>query len=110
MQRTRLNLLLNTGISKINNFFTNPWRKVSLVLISFLVGFFMASFFTTTVGQLARLDVTFGFLSLIFTEIVSIIVYRGGNNKEQSLGLNILNSFKIGFVYGLFLEAFKLAS
>lgn len=110
MQRTRLNLLLNTGISKINDFFTNPWRKVSLILISFLVGFFMASFFTTTIGQLAGLDVTYSVIALIFTEIVSIIVYRDGNNKEQSLGLNTLNSFKIGFIYGLFLEAFKLAS
>ncbi|NEN93405.1 MAG: DUF565 domain-containing protein, partial [Okeania sp. SIO3H1] len=28
----------------------------------------------------------------------------------RSLGIDILNGFKIGFTYGLFLEAFKLGS
>lgn len=109
MQNTRLNILLNSLFNRIINFFRNPWRKLSLITISFFLGFFMASAISTTIGQLARLDITMSLFFLFFTEGVSIIAYRQGKNNKI-IGLDILNSFKVGFTYGLYLEAITLAT
>lgn len=110
MQETRLNILLNSGINQLNEFFSNPWRKLVLIFLSLFFGFFITSAVSTTLGQAARWDITAAAVFLIFSETVNIIVYRRSNKKERSLWLDLLNSFKIGFVYGLYLEALKLGS
>jgi hypothetical protein len=45
-------------------------------------------------------------------ELVSRWVYRQPlkNNQQRSLILEMVNFFKMGIVYSLFLEAFKLGS
>jgi ACR3 family arsenite efflux pump ArsB len=112
MQQTRLNTLLILLFEKLGEFFTNPWRRLSLIVISLLFGFFFASAISTILGQQARLDVTGAFLILVFCEVVSILVYGRApdNQKRRSLFWSCLNYFKIGIIYGLFLEAFKLGS
>lgn len=109
MQRTRINIFLNLIFNQISNFFANPWRNLSLMIISLLLGFFISSAINTTLGQRADWDITIAFVLIVFTEAVSIIVYRRPQNNRLS-GLNFLNSFKIGFAYGLYLEASKLGS
>jgi hypothetical protein len=117
MQETRLNILLNLILNNIRRFFANPWRKLSLIFVFLLFGFFMASAIASTTGQAARWDITVAAILLIFTEISSIIAYRRSANKQrspnsttQSLFIDLLNYFKMGIIYGLFLEAFKLNS
>ena len=110
MQRTRINLLFNLAISKITVFLANPWRNLSLLFIALLFGFFIASAVASIVGQRADWDITVAFFCVIFVEIASIIIYRRRQKDEKIIGLDILNSFKMGFTYGLFLEAMKLNS
>lgn len=110
MQRTRINILFELAISKITDFFANPWRNLSLLFIALLFGFFIASAVASTVGQRANWDTNMALFCLIFTEFTTAIVYSRRDSQSKLKGLDILNSFKIGFTYGLFLEAMKLNS
>jgi len=110
MQRTRFNTLLELFGERLQTFFSNPWRKISLILISLLLGFFVGGSIATTVGQAAQWDVTMAASLLIFTEIISRFVYSRRPQKRRLLFFEVLNIFKIGLVYSLYLEAFKLGS
>ena len=111
MQRTRLNTLFDVTQNRLNELFTNPWRRISLSLISLLLGFFVGQAVSTTAGQAAYWDITMAVFLLLFTEFINRIFYGGRrNNKKRLFWLDILNIFKIGMVYSLYLEAFKLGS
>ena len=109
MQRTRLNTLIEVRGQQLTQFFTNPWRRISLALLGFLFGFFVGAAVSTTAGQDAQWDVVCAALVLIFSELTSRWVYQR-RNLNLGLGIEVINNFKIGVVYSLFLEAFKLGS
>ena len=115
MQRTRLNTLVNITGDRLNLLFSNPWRRIALSLISILLGFFMGSAIVTTAGQDAVWDIPAAAVIFTFTELISRFVYSRRQNqsnlpKRRSLYIDVLNLFKVGLVYSLFLEAFKLGS
>lgn len=117
MQRTRLNTLVDITGDRLELLFSNPWRRISLSLISILMGFFMGSAIATTAGQDAVWDIPAAAVVFTFTELISRFVY--GRRKRQptdslsvrrSLFVDVINLFKVGLTYSLFLEAFKLGS
>ncbi|MDJ0509870.1 MAG: DUF565 domain-containing protein [Crocosphaera sp.] len=110
MQRTRLNTLVETTQNRFDEAFKNPWRRISLSLISVLFGFFIGQSVSITAGQEAYWDITVGIFLLIFTETISRITYSQGNKKLRSFSIDILNLFKIGITYSLYVEALKLGS
>ena len=114
MQQTRLNSLISTAATQIELLFNNPWRRISLSIISILMGFFMGSAIITSAGQDAAWDVTGAGILVIFSELSSRLVYGRNNQRSvamrRSLFMDMLNLFKIGVMYSLFLEAFKLGS
>ncbi|WP_349262819.1 DUF565 domain-containing protein [Allocoleopsis sp.] len=118
MQNTRLNNLINGVLAGFGRWFANPWRHLSLVLISLLLGTFLGSAIPATAGQTARLDVVGAGVLIIFTEIISWFVYgrnrQRGQSTEGSRGRSllaeVLNALKIGLTYSMFIEAFKLGS
>jgi Protein of unknown function (DUF565) len=115
MQRTRLNSLVAVTGDRLELLFSNPWRRISLSIISLLLGFFMGSAIVTTAGQNAVWDIAAAALLFLATELINLVVYRPRPPKEplqrrRSLYLDVLNLFKIGLIYNLFLEAFKLGS
>ncbi|WP_016952333.1 DUF565 domain-containing protein [Anabaena sp. PCC 7108] len=110
MQNTRLNNLLDTIARNLGQWFINPWRRLSLLLISWLFGFFMGSVVSTTAGQKAELDVVAAAVLVLMTEITSRLFYSRSFFAKQALWVEALNFFKVGFIYSLFLEAFKLGS
>lgn len=109
MQETRLNILLTSIGNQIVDFFSNPWRRLSLNIIAFLLGFFLASTTAAIAGQAGKWDVTYAFFFLIFTEGSNIIIYKN-QNPHKPLWRTTLNALKIGFAYCLYLEALKLGS
>ena len=117
MQRTRLNTLVEITGDRLELLFNNPWRRISLSLISVLLGFFMGSALVTTAGQAAIWDMPVAALVFAFTELISKFVYGRFSRRSdkvksnrRSLYLDVLNLFKVGLIYSLFLEAFKLGS
>ena len=127
MQRTRLSTLVELTGNRLNQLFINPWRRIALFLISFLFGVFMGSLIITTAGQNAVWDVYAAAIIMLFAEIISYVFYSRirrvpieesvsrlptspSRSERRSLFLDVLNLFKIGLNYSLFLEAFKLGS
>ncbi len=108
MQRTRLNTFIEVRGEQFNQYFSNPWRRISLNLLGFLFGFFVGAAVSTTAGQDAQWDVVCAALVLIFAELISRWVYR--RPQKIALWAEVVNIFKIGVIYSLFLEAFKLGS
>jgi hypothetical protein len=124
MQNTRLNNLVDTLAVQISGWLRNPWRRLSIIVISLLFGFFLGTAIPTTSGQRATWDVFSALILVLFTEAVSWFVY--GNHRRspsaaarepnradsstRSLLAEMLNALKIGLTYGLFVEAFKLGS
>lgn len=110
MQNTRLSTIVNTTAAQLNQTFQNPWRRISLLLISWLLGFFLGSAISTSAGQRAELDIVAAAVIVLVIEVISWFAYGGSEGYRRSLIADVLNSLKIGVMYSLFLEAFKLGS
>lgn len=118
MQNTRLNTIVNVLGGRFWRWASNPWRRVSLLLLSPCFGFVFGAVVITTAGQRGTLDILCSAIALLCTEIVSIYVYRTAPQRQtfievlpsRLLAIEMLNTFKIGFVFSLFLDAFKLGS
>ncbi len=112
MQRTRLTTLLETLSNRFGRWVFNPWRRLSLVVIGLLFGNFFGTAISTIAGQTADFDVFISALLVGGVELISWLFYRRPRktNVQTSLTLEVINAFKLGLIYGLFVEAFKLGS
>lgn len=121
MQQTRFSALITALTRQLTLWLVNPWRRLSVTIISLLSGNFFATAVSSTAGQAAELDIVITAVLLIFVEGVSWLVYgreprlraTGRNNVENGrspLLFEALNAFKLGLTYGLFVEGFKLGS
>ncbi len=116
VQRTRLNTLVDLTGRRLELLFSNPWRRIALSLIALLLGFFLGSAIVTTAGQDAIWDVPAAALLFVITESIALFVYSRPRKSSstglsrRSLWLDVLNLSRIGIIYSLFLEAFKLGS
>ncbi|MEC4986992.1 MAG: DUF565 domain-containing protein, partial [Oscillatoria sp. PMC 1076.18] len=116
MQNTRLNNIFESLGDRLFSFFNNPWRRISLILISFLLGIFIGTAVSTTAGQAAYWDVPVAVVLTFLAELISRYTYRSqrqnllGFKFRNSLFPDLINIFKIGLTFSLFIEAFKLGS
>lgn len=117
MQNTRLSTIVSNTTNRLSRWSRNPWRRVSLILIGLLAGFLLASVVSTTAGVKSELDIVAAAITVSVVEIINRLTYsprranlEDGSQAPRLLTIEILNSIKIGMVYGLFLEAFKLGS
>jgi hypothetical protein len=112
MQNTRLNTLVDASLQRVRQSLRNPWRRLSFLIISVLLGNFLATTVSTIAGQQADLDVFVAALLAGLTEFSSWLFYRRRADLlgERSIFLEGLNGLKLGLTYGLFVEALKLGS
>ncbi|HEY9860814.1 MAG TPA: DUF565 domain-containing protein [Candidatus Obscuribacterales bacterium] len=110
MQNTRLNNLVDGVLGQLGRWLRNPWRRLSLLVISVLFGSFLGTAIPTTTGQAATWDIVAAAVLMAFTEAISRIVYSNRQGATQSLLLEALNAVKLGLIYGMFIEAFKIGS
>jgi small basic protein len=112
MQNTRLNTLVDTLGGQLTAWLRNPWRRISVLIISLLFGNYFANAIALVAGQRAELDIVFAAIMVFLGEIVSWMAYnrRILTNGSRPLWIDFLNSFKIGVAYGFAVEAFKLGS
>jgi len=116
MQDTRLTRLLNGTLGQFDQWLLNPWRRISLVVMSLLLGNFLAGAVATTAGATSEWDVLAAMVIVAVTEAISWFVYWRRRSQlvngrpRPSIVSEMLNAMKIGLTYGLFLEAFKLGS
>ena len=115
MQNTRLSTLIEQIFGQFFIFLRNPWRRISLLIISLLGGNFLATVLSTVARQQADLDILVALILVAGAELVSWLIYRSERRRtlaaiQRGLLLEILNGIKLGLTYGLFVEAFKLGS
>ncbi|WAL59722.1 DUF565 domain-containing protein [Thermocoleostomius sinensis] len=127
MQNTRLSTLVDGLLGQFSRWLRNPWRRLSLMLISVLSGNFLATVLSTVAGQRAELDVVVSIFLVALTEVVSWAYYRGDASRAarrqrliaqrendaiaaRPLILEFFNGVKLGAIYGFLVEAFKLGS
>jgi hypothetical protein len=110
MQNTRINRLLDVLGEQFARWASNPWRRISLLVISLLFGTFLGTALSTIAGQSSEWDIIAAALLLLWTELVSLLVYRWQRPGTRYLWVEMLQALKIGVTYNLFVEAFKLGS
>lgn len=110
MQRTRLSTLVDQAGQRFSQWAFNPWRRLSLAVICLLFGNFFATAISATAGQTAGIDIFISAILVIMVELVSWLYHRSRFHNRRTVLPEMLNSFKLGLVYGLFVEAFKLGS
>ena len=108
MQKTFLYKSSANIIDRLANWAANPWRRYSLLLIVFLLGFLLGSSFGMINGVLALMDPVGAFIVLIFLEILIKARFIFLKSKKPRILIWIFDVFRIGIAYGLFSEGLKL--
>lgn len=110
MQNTRLSTLVDTVGEQLRKEFRNPWRRLSLIVMSLLFGIYLGTALASTAGQVGYVDIVASGLVALVAEVISWLFYSGRWNIKGSLWGEALNAVKFGLLYGLFLIAFLLGS
>ena len=106
LQSTRLQTNVGEALQRLDRWAGNPWRRLSLLALAGLFGFLIGSAITSVAGVLGQMDPVAALVVVLGTELT----IRRRRSSEPSLKLpqQLLDLGRIGFLYGLFLEGFKL--
>lgn len=106
LQSTRLQTNVGAALQRLDRWARNPWRRFSLLALAGLIGFLIGSAITSVAGVLGQMDPVAALVVVLGTELT----IRRQRSSEPSLKLpqQLLDLGRIGFLYGLFLEGFKL--
>ena len=103
-QSTRLHKSLGSFGARLEEWAINPWRRLSLLTIGILFGFFIGSAITSVAGVLSQLDPVAALVVVIGTELsVRLRPHPPTGVLDQAVQM-----IRIGFLYGLFVEGFKM--
>ena len=109
IQKTKFSNLLDQTTGFVLGTIIGPWKKTSLSLLSLLFGYYLGSNLTTfyleKIGQ--RSLVSF---SMVLILEVLIRLRSLNNNNKPSYFMVCVDNLRIGAVYAVVLEAFKLGS
>ncbi|KAL8160969.1 hypothetical protein V2J09_012458 [Rumex salicifolius] len=89
------------------NYFSSRPRRALFGGIALLGGFYVAQTISLSFGALGVNDVIAAVLCVLLTEYATKFYYT---RPTLTFPIALLNNFKMGFTYGLFIDAFKLAS
>ena len=108
MQKTRVNVIFNSLNFIFLGFLKSSWRDKAFNLLSILFGYFLfANFITKFISEGKNELVMIPIIIIIFEIIIRIKPFKKSN---INLILMIVNKIRIGGVYAIILEAFKLGS
>ena len=108
MQKTNYSRLINQLSSFLFNFFISSWRSKSISLISVLSGYFLFANFLTKFISEGKNELVMVPVIIFIIEI--IIRIRPSSEKKLFVVWLILDKIRIGAIYAVVLEAFKLGS
>ena len=86
----------------------NPWRRLSLLLIVLLTAFWIGSSIGAITGAADEYDPLAALICVIALELAARQRRRLLERPSDKLPLQLLDSTRIGLLYGLLLEGFKL--
>ena len=107
-QNTRFQTSIAEAGSRLGDWTLNPWRKLSLLLLIFLLSFLIGVGLGSITGALDLLDLVAAVICVLVLEL-SIrargVLRRGERGR---LPLHLVDMARMGLLYGLLLEGFKL--
>jgi len=107
-QKTKFQILIIDNLKTIRTWAVNPWRRYSVLLIMFFVGYFFGSSLGMVSAVYNLMDPVGALISVLIIEI--LIKFRrvilSDNNKK--FFLLIADCLRIGLLYGFFTESLKL--
>ena len=106
LQSTRLQTNVGAALQRLDRWARNPWRRLSLLALAGLIGFLIGSAITSVAGVLGQMDPVAALVVVLGTELT--IRRRRSSEPTLKLPQQLLDLGRIGFLYGLFLEGFKL--
>ena len=107
-QTTKFQIYVIDNIKTLNLWANNPWRKYSLALIIFFIGYFFGS-------SLGMISAVFGLVgsemcirdSIIIEFLIKLRRTFNSNKNKKFLTL-LIDFLRIGLFYGFFTEGLKL--
>ena len=108
MQKTRFSNFYDSLNYVLLGFFKSSWKDKAINLLSILFGYFLfANFITKFISEGKNELIMIPFIIIIFEIIVRIKPFKKSNIY---LLWTLIDKIRIGAVYALILEAFKLGS
>ncbi len=108
LQQTRFQrLILNSG-ERLNDWAANPWRRLSLLAIVLLISFSIGGAVGSISGTLSRLDPLSALLCVVVIEVAGRVRGPLLRHPDHRLTAGLLDMARIGLLYGLLLDGFKL--
>jgi hypothetical protein len=86
----------------------NPWRRLSLLLILLLSTFWMGSSINAITGAANESDPIAALICVLVLELAARSRRRLLDRSGDRLPLQLLDTTRIGLLYGLLMEGFKL--
>jgi len=96
------------AIILIRRLINKKFNDLSIRIASLLLGFYLATILSTIPAQTGDWSIISASIIVTFNEVLSKILYS--NSIKPASIINLFNSIKIGIIYGLFVDAFKLGS
>ena len=107
-QKTRFQILIVDNLKTISNWSANPWRKYSIVLLMFFIGYFFGSSLGMISAVYNLMDPVGALISVLLIEILINIRRVLFSDKNKRFFLLIIDFLRIGLLYGFFTESLKL--
>ena len=107
-QKTNFQLKIVENIQTLSLWAINPWRRYSLSLIIFLIGYFLGSSLGMVSAVVELMDPVAAFLSVVFIEILIGLRRNLRFERKKNFLLLLLDSLRLGLIYGFFTESLKL--
>jgi hypothetical protein len=107
-QTTRFHRVVAEAGASLDTWATNPWRRLSLLWITLLISFVIGVGLGSITGSLNLTDLV---AALVCVAVMEISVRsRGGLRRVAGprLLLQLVDMARMGLLYGLLLEGFKL--
>ncbi len=107
-QQTRFQITIAEAGSRLQRWSSNPWRRLSLLLVVLLISFVIGVGLGTITGALDQMDLIAAMVCVVVLEI-SVRTRRGlREGASDRLLVQLVDMARIGLLYGLLLEGFKL--
>ena len=107
-QQTRFQILIVDNLKTISNWSANPWRKYSIGLLMFFIGYFFGSSLGMISAVYNLMDPVAALISVIIIEILIKLRRVILGDKKKKFFLFIADFLRIGLLYGFFTESLKL--
>ena len=108
MQKTNFSIIIDQLNNFLFGFLSDTWRSKSIGLISVLIGYFLFANFLTKFISEGKNELIMVPIIIVFIEII-IRIKPSSSSKFYYLW-TVVDKLRIGAIYAIILEAFKLGS